>query len=328
MSKGFTRTCSLFFIFLFFTNACHSINRDPVKEEETPEERTGIPAKQVSIRDPFIVVNNATGTYFTYANGGKKVIVYESKDLEYWTKLDEPAFLPDKDFWGTKDFWAPDVYLYNDKYYLFITVSSETEPRGTTVLVADKPEGPFVPLTNRPLTPEGKTCLDGSLYIDDEGTPWMLYCYEWIEIIDGEIYAQRLSPDLRETVGEPIKLFKASDAPWTGPITSKETGVKGYVTDAPFLHKTDDGQLLMLWSSFTHKGQYAIGQAISKSGKIAGPWEHSNIPLNTDRGGHAMLFTDFENNLKISYHSPNNAAKLTIYDVSVEDNNLKIKFRP
>lgn len=327
MNKRVTKTSILFLIFSLFINACHSINQEPVKGEKVSDNRIGIPAREVSIRDPFVVVDGASKTYFTYANGGKKVIAYKSKDLEYWTKLDEPVFLPDEDFWGTKDFWAPDVYLYNDKYYMFITVSSETEHRGTTILVADKPEGPFAPLTNRPITPEGKTCLDGSLFIDDEGTPWMLYCYEWIEIVDGEIYAQQLSPDLKEAVGEPIKLFKASDAPWTGTITSKATGVTGYVTDAPFLYKTDDGQLLMLWSSFTKKGQYAIGQAISKSGEIAGPWEHDIIPLNTDRGGHAMLFTDLDGNLKISYHSPNNAGKLTIYDAYVEEGNLKIKFR-
>ncbi len=54
-------------------------------------------------------------------------------------------------------------------------------------------------------------CLDGSLYIDKEGNPWLLFCREWLEAIDGEIYAQRLAKDLKTTEGDPYLLFKASE---------------------------------------------------------------------------------------------------------------------
>ncbi len=69
--------------------------------------------------------------------------------------------------------------------------------------------------------------------------PWLLFCREWLETIDGEIYAQRLAKDLKTTEGDPYLLFKASEAPWVGSIAS--SGVTGNVTDAPFIYRLDDG---------------------------------------------------------------------------------------
>ncbi len=59
----------------------------------------------------------------------------------------------------------------------------------------------------------------------------------------------------------------------------------------------------MIWSSFTKAGKYAIGVARSESGELSGPWKHDPEPLNTDDGGHAMLFRDFSGQLRISYHA-------------------------
>src|SRR5690606_14164349 len=113
------------------------------------------------------------------------------------------------------------------------------------------------------VTPADWMALDGTLYIDGEDNPWIIYCHEWLEIKDGEIVAQRLSEDLKTTVGEPQVLFTGNSAPWTGTITAGS--ITGYVTDAPFPYKAKNGELLMLWSSFTKAGKYAIGVARSKS---------------------------------------------------------------
>jgi arabinan endo-1,5-alpha-L-arabinosidase len=165
--------------------------------------------------------------------------------------------------------------------------------------------------------------LDGSLYVDDTNKPWIIYCHEWLEATDGQIVAQQLTDDLKETIGEPQILFTASQAAWTRAITA--SGVTGYVTDAPFIYRAKNGELLMTWSSFDKTGKYAIGLSRSESGTILGPWKHDAQPLNIDDGGHAMLFTDFAGNLKISYHSPNNGTeKPVIYGVSESNGNLSI----
>ena len=108
------------------------------------------------------------------------------KDLSTW-KDEGYSFIAKSDFWGQQDFWAPDVYEYEGRYYLFTTFSNAGVKRGTSILVSDSPKGPFTPLVNKAITPSGWMCLDGSLYIDKEGNPWLLFCREWLETIDGEI---------------------------------------------------------------------------------------------------------------------------------------------
>ena len=270
-----------------------------------PEEDTGydIKASFLKCRDPFIYYHQPEQMYYLHVNGGGKLTYYVSKDLENW-KFCGTSFSPDEDFWGKNDFWAPDLYEYKGKFYIFVTLSAPGTKRGTSVLVSDSPAGPFSPLVNKPVTPEGHQCLDGSLFIDTDGSPWLIYCREWLEVIDGQVCAMKLSDDLTHGVSEPVILFQASDAGWTGNITAN--GVTGKVTDAPFIYRKDDGKLVMLWSSFqSGTGRYAIGQAFS-DGDITGPWIHDPEPVKVG-GGHAMLFNNSFGQLMISYHSPNNA---------------------
>lgn len=226
-------------------------NDDGQTSSTDPDEVGGesftIPVSSLRLRDPFILVDKKTSMYYLHFNNNLKIRVYKSKDLSTW-KDEGYSFIAKTDFWGQQDFWAPDVYEYEGRYYLFATFSNAGVKRGTSILVSDSPKGPFTPLVNKAITPSGWMCLDGSLYIDKEGNPWLLFCREWLEAIDGEIYAQRLAKDLKTTEGDPYLLFKASEAPWVGSITS--SGVTGNVTDAPFIYRLDDGKLIMLWSSF------------------------------------------------------------------------------
>ena len=290
-------------------------NDDGQTSSTDPDEVGGesftIPVSSLRLRDPFILVDKKTSMYYLHFNNNLKIRVYKSKDLSTW-KDEGYSFIAKTDFWGQQDFWAPDVYEYEGRYYLFATFSNAGVKRGTSILVSDSPKGPFTPLVNKAITPSGWMCLDGSLYIDKEGNPWLLFCRDRgtiagalaQEAIDGEIYAQRLAKDLKTTEGDPYLLFKASEAPWVGSITS--SGVTGNVTDAPFIYRLDDGKLIMLWSSFRKTdGKYAIGQAVSASGNVLGPWVQEPETLNSDDGGHAMVFKDLKGRLMISYHAPN-----------------------
>ncbi len=306
---------NLFILLLFFTLITQSCgnNRESVKGALTSVSETqdiyDISLTDMCVRDPFILVDKKNKAYYMHVNGNKKVKLYKSKNLSMWKEM-EVAFSPDNEFWGKSDFWAPDVYHYKNRYYLFITLSAPGIKRGTSILVADTPEGPFRPLVNRAVTPADWMSLDGALYIDRDYTPWIIYCHEWLEVGDGEVIVQQLKADLTETVGEPKVLFKASEAPWVGDISSANT--TGKVTDAPFIYKLDDGQLIMLWSSFNKNGRYCIGQAISKSGDLLGPWIQESEPLNKDDGGHAMLFKDLNGRLMISYHAPNSKSETPV----------------
>lgn len=196
--------------------------------------------------------------------------------------------------------------------------------RGTQILVADKPEGPYIPLTNGPVTPPSWQCLDGTLYLDPYGAPWIVFCHEWKQIHNGSVCAMRLSLDLKKAISPPIILFNASEAPWVypsgwpmkngtpqlpeylnGPKLKKEYPFPIYVTDGPFLHRNKDGTLLMLWSSLGMDG-YTMGLARSSSSHITGPWEQLPDPLWSKDGGHGMIFRDFDGQLFIALHHPNN----------------------
>ena len=301
-------------------SACGGENEQP---ESGPQRGFDIETAAFKCRDPFIYWHEQTKRYYLHVNGGGKISCYTSSDLQWW-RYECDSFVPRYNFWGKEDFWAPDLYEYKDRYYLFVTFSAPDAKRGTSILVADHPAGPFEPLVNGPITPKDQMCLDGSLYIDEQGTPWMLYCREWLEAVDGEIYAVQLTDDLKARKGDPQLLFRASAAPWVGDITAQ--GVTGKVTDAPFVMRDEQtGRLYMTWSSFRRSnGAYAIGVAYSE-GDITGPWKHKSTQI-VSGGGHAMLFKTKAGRMMISYHAPNTSPSyLTLRKAYFYQNELLIE---
>ncbi len=274
------------------------------------------------VRDPFVLADAATGTYYLYAQMDNRigkddavrgVEVYTSQDLEMWHGP-EPVFVVPEGFWANWMVWAPEVHRYRDKYYLFVTFTSrellEPQPgrpplhqRGTQILVADSPRGPFRPFENRAHTPADWMALDGTLWVED-GVPWMVFCHEWVQTIDGTMELVRLTDDLAGTVGAPRTLFRATDAKWVRPLGTQGGPDFGYVTDGPFLYRTRAGKLVMIWSSFGDQ-QYAVGCAVSTTGSIAGPWEQLDEPLFAADGGHGMIFRTFNDRLMLALHQPN-----------------------
>jgi hypothetical protein len=163
--------------------------------------------------------------------------------------------------------------------------------------------------------------LDGTLWVEDE-VPYMVFCHEWVQIKDGTVEMIQLKHDLSGTVGEPKRLFHGSDAPW-----SKKSGQYGcHVTDGPWLYRTRNGKLLMLWSSGGPSG-YAVGIAVSKSGRLAGPWEHESEPLFASDGGHPMMFKRFDGQMMMVLHQPNKAPNERTRLIEVEDTGDTIRLK-
>lgn len=257
---------------------------------------------KIHIRDPFILPDNKK--YYLYGTRGSANFgeaygfdVYVSDDLEYWDGPTE-IFKASENFWGTENFWAPEVHKYRGRYYMLATFKSDKACRATQIFVSDTPVGPFRPISDGPVTPREWECLDGTLYISKGGKPYMVFCREWLQVADGEIYAVPLTEDLKETAGEPILLIKASQPKWA------DKNRKNYITDGPFLYRTEDGNLLMLWSSIA-RGSYVEAVAYSDNGEITGNWEHCDKPLFKCDGGHGMIFEDFNTEKYFVCHSPN-----------------------
>jgi len=269
-------------------------------------------SKDIQIRDPFVLPLEEEGKYYLFGSTDKNIWgpgtgfdAYVSEDLERW-EGPHPIFRPRAGFYSDTNFWAPEVYAYAGRYYMFATFRRKDNGRlGTAVLASDRPLGPFEPLSAGPVTPEAWSALDGSLFVDDAGDPWMVFCHEWQQIGDGEVCAVRLAEDLSHAVGEPITLFRASEAPWTTPYESpRYPDTSNYVTDGPYLFRGETGTLYMLWASFIDN-TYALGVAKSASGGILGPWIHQPDALYRNDGGHGMIFRMFDGRTALAIHAPN-----------------------
>ena len=289
--------------------------------------------KDIRISDPFILADEESGLYYMYSawvpeadpeiTRRNVTFAYASRDLIHWTKAAAVFDGNDTGFWGKYDYWAPECHRWEGKYVLISSFRGEGTLRRCQCLVSDSPLGPFVPIEEKPVTPEGWQCLDGTLYRDDGGRPWMVFCHEWLQVGDGQIAAIPLSQDLGHAVGEAKILFRASDAPWAAAFYGKDQR-GGWVTDGPFLYTMKDGSLLMLWSNFTVNG-YAVGQAKSLSGRLSGPWRQLPDPLFFHDGGHAMLFHSFSGQLLMALHCPNTPhteKRLLLF--TMEENNGKL----
>jgi beta-xylosidase len=315
---------------------------------------------EIRMHDPWIVADQPSKTYYMYEggmsmSGGQRrsgVIAYKSKDMVSWSGPYVVYEVQDNS-WAdpAAGVWAPEVHVYKGKYYLFATLNNYKAPiaepqpagdarnatkitvtyggtgwhlRGTQIFESDSPMGPFKAISEKAIPPADTMSLDGTLYIED-GKPYMVYVHEWIQLVDGNMEAVEMSPDLTRAVGEPFYLFKASDAPWLG--NHRETNYKPqpYVTDGPELYKTKTGKLLMIWSSYD-KGSYVETLAHSDSGKLAGPWKQDGILIGKD-SGHGMIFNAFDGRLMLVLHQPfdGRLARAKIYEIEDAGDTLRVK---
>ena len=250
------------------------------------------------LRDPFVLEHN--GKYYIYGTGWKGYVSMLSTMSGTWLPLGCVVETPAD---AEKDFWAPEVYKYNGGFYMFTTYYSKTTcHRGCSVFRSDIPDGPFKEISNGHVTPSDWDAIDGTLYIDEGGQPWMVFVHEWTSMPRGigAMAAAKMSDDLTHFISEPIQLFLASDAPWAS----------SGVTDGCFMYKCENGELVMLWSSYDAQG-YAVGAARSDNGRIDGNWSHDEKAVYSKKisggydGGHPMIFTALNGQKYMAIHSPN-----------------------
>lgn len=259
--------------------------------------------EDIIIRDPFILRNDADKTYYLYGTtnhyDGKGFYCYKSSDL---VNFDGPfkVFTPADDFWGKKNFWAPEVYNIDGKYYLLATFKADDIPRGCQMLVAESPLGPFK-VYSEILTPPDYEALDATLCFDKESNPYIIFCHEWLQIDIGTICRQSISKDLKRRIGEPQLLFKGDEAKW---VSSSVAFAKRKVciTDGPFIFERGANRAL-IWSSFINTEDYSIGYV--KLDADDNVICHSEKSLPIVDGGHGMVFTAFDGQDYLIYHTNN-----------------------
>ena len=292
------------FILTLSINSLSAQNRLPVVREN-------IPLDSIRLSDPFILADKGTATYYMTGTGG---MMWKSKDLKNWTGPYEVT-KTDPDSWmGPRPMiWAAELHPYKGKYYYFATFTNRNvnidtvkgniiNRRASHVLVSDKPDGPYIPMQDKIYLPAEKPTLDGTFWVDRDGKPYMIYCYEWLQNWNGTIEKIELKPDLSGSFGAGKVLFRAFDSPWSKEKDEKGNIIPNKVTDGPYLFKTQSGKLGMIWTSWIYS-DYVQGVAYSESGTLDGPWVQQKEPITPPNFGHGMLFRTFEGKLLMSVHS-------------------------
>ncbi|QMW06575.1 glycoside hydrolase family 43 protein [Spirosoma foliorum] len=298
-----TKAFLLAVLMVITVTSTFSQNRVPVFKED-------VPLDSIRLSDPFILADKATSTYYMTGTGG---LLWKSKDLKKWAG---PVVIvkTDPNSWMGKNpmIWAAELHQYKGKYYYFATFTNRDvkidtvgeniiERRASHVLVSDKAEGPYVPMQDATYLPADKPTLDGTFWIDKDGKPYMVYCYEWLQNLNGTIEKIELKPDLSGSIGEGKLLFRASDSPWSREKVNDKVG-PNKVTDGPYLFKTGSGRLGMIWTSWIYD-VYTQGVAYSKSGTLDGPWIQEANPITPPNYGHGMLFQTLDGKWLMSLHS-------------------------
>lgn len=278
---------------------------------QSPVVKTNIPLDSIVLSDPFILADSATNMYYMTGTGG---MLWKSADLKLWngpyqvTKTDPASWMGPKPM-----IWAAEIHPYKGRYYYFATFTNRAvkidsvegrviERRACHVLVSDKPDGPYMPMQDAAYLPANKPTLDATLWIDKDGKPYMVYCYEWLQNLNGTVEKIALKPDLGGTTGECKVLFRASDCPWSREKDANGNDRPNKVTDGPYLFTTGTGRLGMIWTSWIYD-VYTQGVAYSQSGTLDGPWVQEQNPITPANYGHGMIFKALDGRLLMSIHS-------------------------
>ena len=144
-------------------------------------------------------------------------LCYSSKDMVNW-KAHGPVASKDTFEWGTHDAWAAQTIKKDGKYWLYVTLCGKGQYSGRAigVAVSDKPEGPFKDAIGKPLVwdsmtpgPVGWDDMDPTVFIDDDGTPWLAWGHTML-------YVAKLKPNMIELDGEirMMRLPNYTEGPW------------------------------------------------------------------------------------------------------------------
>ena len=243
---------------------------------------------KVPLADPFILLHK--NEYYAYGtNSVDGIAVFTSSDLRKWRK-EEALALHKDDSYGDKWFWAPEVYYVNNKFYMYYSADEHI-----CVAASDSPLGPFRQTVQRPML-EGEKAIDNSLFIDDDGTPYLFFD----RFNDGlNIWVAELESDLmtikKETLHPCIHVSQEWEKVWPR------------VNEGAFVIK-HQGVYYMTYSANSYESPFhGIGCATATD--IMGEWtKYSHNPLLQKPGnlvgvGHSSMFTDKKGNLRIVFHA-------------------------
>lgn len=338
--------CGLPLVLLLLFVACKG-EENTREEVEVVQPQTYTNPLPVEFGDPFIL-NDGNGKFYMYGTGGgakEGFATYSSDDLITWEFEGQVYKGNREDSWAIDHFWAPEVYKFDDKYYMFFSAQWQDNPDNELenfrigVAVADKPTGPFEDLQEKPLFDPGYPVIDANVFQDDDGKFYLYYSRvayehpveseiaEWArekgwydEIEESWVYGIELKSDFSGVIGEPELLLRPPEnmddenAEWESrSVTSHEVNRRW--TEGSYTFKHEDTYYIMYSSNFYGGENYAVGYATGSS--PLGPFTKAdNNPVlqkNTGEGGkvtgtghNSLVF--LENKIYCVYHGRTKAS--------------------
>lgn len=220
-----------------------------------------------SMADPG-VFKDADGTYYMYVTGNG-FPTFSSKDLVNW-KYEKKVFTGNGRKWATTGFWAPEVFKYNDKYYLTYTAAVDApSPKRIGLAVSSSPLGPFVDLSDQPFYKQNETrgTIDSHFFIDDDKKVYMYYTCDLSNEFflpdtsrkRSEIWVIEVAPDLSSLISTPIMLTHP-EQPW-----EFRPNRNTFWNEGAEMLKHNKTYYLMFSANCFCSADYAIGYATSNS---------------------------------------------------------------
>lgn len=246
--------------------------------------------------DPFLL--RAEGRWWAYGTqtGSLHGQVMTSPDLVRWTHLGSPlAALP---AWAAPGWtWSPAVLARPDGYRLYYATRVRSSGRqALSVAVADRPEGPYVDRSARPLVAQRLRggAIDPDPFVDVDGTAWLLWKSDDNAVGRRSVlWARALRPDGLGFTGRPVPLLR-HDLAWERPLV-----------EAPCLVRRGGSYALLYSAGPWESPRYAVGHAVGPSPTgpftvttVDGPWLSG-----PDGPGGQSVAEDDDGGLHLAWHA-------------------------
>lgn len=245
------RTCIYALLLAALFTSC-TATENQKKQDKTEPVSTTVRLLEGDMPDPSVVrVGNTyymVHSSFIYTPG---LVVYSSKNLADWTPCS--AALPEY----TGDIWAPDICVYDNRFYIYFPTRNEKGEKTNMVTWADSPEGPW----SKPVDLKVGG-IDPEHVVDEKGNRYLL-------LSAGDLHP--LSADGLSITGKPEIIYKGWEIP-------EEWDIESFSLEGLNVKKINDWYYLLAAEGGTAGPPtgHMVVQARSKS--VHGPWE--NAPEN------------------------------------------------
>lgn len=217
--------------------------------------------------------------------------LYTTEDMVNWT--DHGAILAYDDFeWAGRNAWAPQAIERDDKFYMYVPITSREGKNGIGVAVADSPYGPFIDPLGKPLISNSQDDIDPSVFIDDDGQAYLF----WGNPVP---YYVKLNEDMISYAGEITQIPNTVEAFGKREGEEDQRRPTTY-EEGPWLYKRNTTYYM-----FFAAGPLPEHIGYSTSKNVTGPYEYRGKVMPQEGGAFTNHpgIVDFKGNTYFFYHN-------------------------